>query len=265
MPQIIDEDLFNRVQERMVVNKKAPARARAKAEYILTTKLFCGYCKAMMIGHSANKIGKNGIIYNYYKCKNQGSGKPCKKKMVHKDTIEDLVIDECRKMLTPKNIRRIAKEIVKIALSHDDRAEIDRLEGLIKAAQKAKENHMASLRACNDDTVRAMIIEDLGALGAEIKELEKQIELEKARRYVVTEEQITDMLTKLAEGDTDDLTYRKSLIRMLVNKIFLYDDRFTITFNSGDEEVTITDVLLGKIEEGLERNLCVLNENVHQI
>ena len=108
----------------------------------------------MMIGHSSNQVSKRGVIFNYYKCKNHGSGKPCEKRMVHKDTIEDRVVDECRKLLTPKNIRRIAKEVVKIADSYDDRTELDRLEGLITEAQKAKENHMASLRACSDDTVR---------------------------------------------------------------------------------------------------------------
>jgi len=96
--------------------------------------------------------------------------------------------------------------------------------------------------------------------------LEKQLELEKARRYVVTEEQIANTLMKLANGDVNDLAYRKSLIRLLVNKIFLYDDRFTITFNSGDEEVTITDILLEEIEEGLSgKNLCVSNSRVYQI
>jgi len=167
MPQIIDEYLFNRVQEMMKKNKKAPARARAKAEYILTTKLFCGYCRTMMIGHSTTKASKNGATYNYYKCKNQGGGKPCKKKMIDKDTIEDRVVDECRKLLTPKNIGRIAKEVVKIAQSYDDKAEIKRLEALIKEAQKAITNQMVSLRACADDTVREMIVQDLSLLGAE--------------------------------------------------------------------------------------------------
>ena len=45
MPQIIDEDLFNKVAERLNANRLAPARTRAKAEYLLTGKLFCGYCK----------------------------------------------------------------------------------------------------------------------------------------------------------------------------------------------------------------------------
>jgi len=117
IPQIVDEDLFARVQARMRVNKAAPGHNRAKAEYILTPKLFCGYCRAMMIGHSTTKAKKGGSVYNYYKCKGSGGGKACKKKMVYKDTIEDRVVDECRKLLTPKNIRKIAKEVVRIAAS----------------------------------------------------------------------------------------------------------------------------------------------------
>ena len=81
----------------------------------------------------------------------------------------------------------------------------------------------------------------------------------------MTEQQVIAHLTKLTNGDIRDKTYRKSLIRLFVNKIFLYDDRITITFNTGDEETTITDVLLSKIENGLSgKNLCVLNNAVHQ-
>jgi len=52
IPRIISDELFNKVAEIMNKNKKAPARARAKVEYLLTTKLFCGICKEMMTGFS---------------------------------------------------------------------------------------------------------------------------------------------------------------------------------------------------------------------
>lgn len=39
------------------------------------------------------------------------------------------------------------------------------------------------------------------------------------------------------------------LIDIFVNKIYLYDDRVTITYNSGDEPVTISDKLLSELEE----------------
>lgn len=263
MPQIVDEDLFNKVAEKMALNKKAPARAKANEGYLLTTKLFCGYCKEKMVGHSSNKISKGGKKYSYYKCKNADSTKTCKKKMVTKNYIEDLVVEECRKILTPSNIRRIARETVKMAQSYDDQAELNRLLTLLAKAQEEKENQMAALRSCKSDTVRKMIFEDLDRIGAEIAGLEKQVEIERARHHIVTEEQVVAFFNKLAKGDVKDMAYRNTLVKVMVNRIYLYDDRMTITFNSGDEEVTITDRLLSDIEADLSKRFCLLNQTVH--
>ena len=268
MPRIIDDDLFKKVQDKMAVNKKAPARARAKAEYLLTTKLFCGYCKSMLVGHSSNQISTKGIVYNYYKCKNSGGGKPCKKKMVMKDYIEDIVVKECKALLTPKNISKIAKEVVKISANMDDTSELKRLERALKTAYAEKDNQMTSLRKCSNDVVREMIIEDLSKIAADIKELERQIEIERSRHFIVTEKEVADRLTALANGDINNIVYRKTLIKLFVNKIFLYDDKFTITFNTGDEEVTVTDRLLEKIEKPTRskegKSLCLSNVVGHQ-
>ncbi len=50
MPPIVPVDLFERVQDMMKANKKAPAKHKAEDEYLLTTKLFCGKCKYLMTG-----------------------------------------------------------------------------------------------------------------------------------------------------------------------------------------------------------------------
>ena len=271
MPQIIDQQLFDKVQDVMKANKKAPARSRAKAEYILSGKLFCGYCKNGMVGYGGNKKAKNSqngeiIRYNYYRCKTSLYEKACAKKAVRKEYIEDIVISECKRLLTQPNIRRIAKEIVKIAQSMDDNSEIKRLEKVIKELESNKDNQMVSLRACKDDAVRNMILEDLSKLAAELKAATEQLEREKARHYLVTEDQVTDYLTQLAKGDISNLTYRKTLVRLFVNKIFLYDDKLVITFTTGDEEVTIEDKLLDKIESDLsDGKLCISNVVVHHV
>jgi len=67
--RIISDELFYKVQEILQKNKKAPARAKAKDEYLLTTKLFCGHCKAMMTGMSGT--ARTGAIHNYYACNNR--------------------------------------------------------------------------------------------------------------------------------------------------------------------------------------------------
>lgn len=38
------QDLFGRVHEKLAKNKKVPTRYKAEDDYVLTTKLFCGYC-----------------------------------------------------------------------------------------------------------------------------------------------------------------------------------------------------------------------------
>lgn len=49
IPPIIDNELFEDVQKILAKNKKSRARLKTKTEYILTTKLFCGHCKDMMV------------------------------------------------------------------------------------------------------------------------------------------------------------------------------------------------------------------------
>ena len=43
---------MGRLQEKLAKNKKAPARHKAEESYLLTTKLYCGKCGALMFGES---------------------------------------------------------------------------------------------------------------------------------------------------------------------------------------------------------------------
>ena len=61
---IVTTELFNDVQEKMLKNKKAPARRKAEDDYLLTTKLFCGYCGALMFGESGTS--RTGEVHRYY-------------------------------------------------------------------------------------------------------------------------------------------------------------------------------------------------------
>ena len=118
MPRILDDDLFYRVQALMNKNKSAPARTHGEGEYLLTTKLFCGYCKEMMVGYGGT--GKSGRKYHYYNCKNARK-KKCQKKIVSKQYIEDRVVAECLKLLTDENIAFIAKMVVEaVSYTHLD-------------------------------------------------------------------------------------------------------------------------------------------------
>ncbi len=98
IPAIVPMDLFERVQEKMAKNKKAPARHKAEDDYLLTTKLFCGYCGAYLCGESGTS--RTGLVHHYYKCVSvKKKRKECHKKPVKKVWIEDLVVKETMDML----------------------------------------------------------------------------------------------------------------------------------------------------------------------
>ena len=44
VPQMIPNDVFEKVREMLAVNRKRAAKNAAKADYYLSGKLFCGYC-----------------------------------------------------------------------------------------------------------------------------------------------------------------------------------------------------------------------------
>ena len=87
----------------------------------------------------------------------------------------------------------------------------------------------------------------------EHSELQKQIALEEKNFPVLTVPMVHFFLRKLKDGNVDDIKYRKTLINVFINKIYLYDDKLTIIFNSGDNPVTINDFLLSEIEDNSKK------------
>lgn len=260
MPRIVSDELFEKVAAVLEKNKKAPARAKAKEEYLLTTKLFCGHCKEMMTGFSG--VGKQGKVYHDYIC-NGRKARPrtCNKKMVHKEYIESLVVSECRRLLSTENIRRIAAEVVAIGEAEKDTSVLKHLQKLMADNERKQKNTIDAIMESGIESVRKALGERLPVLEAEHRELEKQIAEEGKPYPTLTEEDVTFFLTQLRKGNINDVKYRKTLIFIFVNRIYLYDDRITITYNSGDEPVTISDILLSELEDREVENLAIYEKD----
>lgn len=245
MPRIISDELFYKVQEIMSKNKKAPAHTKAKQEYLLTTKLFCGKCRDMMTG--VKGTSHTGAAYYYYKC-NNAKKKQCDKKAVQKDYIEDLVIAECRKQLTPANIDKIAHEVVALCEREKDNSNLKRIEKLMRENERKQRNLMSAVSECEIDSVRKSLYVEIARLNTELDTLKNEYAIEQAGAVSLTITEVKFFLTQLRKGRADDISYRKTLINVFVNAIYLYDDKLVIFFNSGDKPVTIDDELLDQIE-----------------
>lgn len=255
IPRIIENDLFEKVQNIMNKNRKAPARAKAKVEYLLTTKLFCGHCKEMMTGFSGT--AKSEKVYRYYTC-NGAKKKICKKKMVGKDYIEDLVVNECRKLLTDKNIAKIAQEVVAVCEAEKDTTNLRRLKNELLENERKHKNLMDAIMECDDSSLRKSLYLKAPEMEQERARIEKEISLEEKNYPTLTVSKIKFFLTALKKGNINDMKYRKTLISVFINKIYLYDDKITLIFNSGDKPVTINDLLLSEIEAGhKQKSFCL--------
>lgn len=252
MPRIVSDELFFKAQERLEKNRKAPAHTKAKQEYILTTKLFCGYCHEMMTGYGGT--GKSGQVHHYYACNGVKHKTGCRKKTVRKLWIEDLVVAECRKQLTPSNIDKIAHEVVALCEREKDSTNLKRLDKLIKDNERKQRNLMTAVTECEIETVRKSLYEEMSRLSDEHNALESEYALEQASAVTLTVDEVKFFLTQLRNSRADNLEYRKTLITVFVNAIYLFDDRLTIFFNSGDTPVNIDEALLSEAIEKTGEN-----------
>ena len=241
IPQIIDNETFNVVQEMMKQNKHAPARAKAKTEYLLTTKLFCGHCKEMMVGVSGTS--KTGKTHNYYSC-NGIRKKICNKKNVQKDYLEDTVIEETRKILTDSNIDKIANSIVKCAEKEKNSNNMKILQRKLSDNEKQTKNLFESLKICELDNVKRAIFEEIDKMQEEHKQLESDIQLENSQHVNITYEEIAFFFKSMKNGNMADTKYRKLLINTLIDKIYLYDNEMIIVSTLGNKNCTkVPDIL----------------------
>ena len=106
VPAIIDKELFETVHHRLSVNAEAPARGKAKVDYLLAGKLFCGHCGGSMNGESGTS--KTGAIHNYYTCYTRKRQHSCDKKPLKKDWIEYIVAQDAMALMTDEVIEELA-------------------------------------------------------------------------------------------------------------------------------------------------------------
>lgn len=238
IPRIVEDDLFERVQETLAKNKKAPAHHKAEDDYILSTKLFCGSCSSMMFGESGTS--RQQIKYHYYKCASNKKHTGCTRKAVKKKWIEDIVINAVHDMLVDKDlIKRMADKIVTILESENNTVPLLKKE--LAEAKKGIEN---LVNAVQHGIFSESTQQRLTELEARSKELEKQIEIECFHTPKLTREQIEFWFEKMAALDITKKEHRERLVNTFVNSIFLYDDRIVITFNykNGIKTVTLEEV-----------------------
>lgn len=115
VPAIVDEDIFDAVQEQLKENKKIARVKQQGATYLLQGLLMCKQCGRAYCGckHIKYTKTKGDRIYQYYKCTGTdstsfGGIKMCNNKQIGINLIESIVWEEVKKLL--KHPQRIFNE-----------------------------------------------------------------------------------------------------------------------------------------------------------
>ena len=249
IPAIVSQELFDRVQERMAANKKAPAKHKAEDEYLLTTKLFCGKCQCFMVDESGTSHQKKKV-HRYYKCVSVKNHKGCDKKTVRKDWIENLVIEQIKRLIFDDElIEQIADTVME--LQGMENTVLTILKKQYAEIQKAIDN---MLNAIQQGILTDSTKERLENLEKQKSELSIQIVKEEMAKPTLTKDQIVFRFSRFRKLNTNKLEHRRRLIDSFVNAIFLYDDRITFTFNYKDGTKTITFTELEESSLGSDIN-----------
>lgn len=84
IPPIIHPDQWERVSQKLQARKRKPGRMKAKMNYLLTGKIYCGGCGALYAGNSyTNTKSSERTVLAYYKCQ-----KKCGNTSIRKDDVE---------------------------------------------------------------------------------------------------------------------------------------------------------------------------------
>ena len=240
---LIDEATFRKVQERLNKVKHAPAAAKAKIDYLLQGKAFCGYCGSRMVGESGR--GKMGNTYHYYACGKRKKEHTCAKKNEKKDFIEWYVVEQTVEyVLTPDRMDYIAAALVA-------QYEKDFGDNRIKDYEKQLERINGEIRSLVDTlavcppSARQPIFDKMELLDVQKTDLEIDIaKLRVAARVQLTEEQIKVWLKQFCKGDLDDMEFRERIIDVFINSVYLYDDKTVIYYNiEGGKQVSYMEML----------------------
>ena len=248
MPAIVDKETFDKVQELMKVNRRAPSHTWTHQEYILTDKLFCGKCGSPMVGESG--ISHTGAKHSYYSCVGNRKKKVCKKRPVRQDWIEGEVLKATRELLADEELLDwIADKTYEYYLSVNGREEERAiLQKELSTVDTSIDRLVSAIEAgAFNDRIKSRL-DDLNAQKAQITASIAELEL--ASGFRLTRDHIAFFLRQFRDADLNDRACQKRLVQTFVNSVFVYDDKTKIVFNYTADSNTVTLDIVDSTDSG---------------
>ncbi|MGN1112883.1 MAG: hypothetical protein ACI4RP_06730, partial [Acutalibacteraceae bacterium] len=193
--------------------------------------------------------GKQGNRYYYYSCstrKKKGGSSLCDKKREKKDFIEWYIVEQTvNYVLTPERIEYIAQRVVEEYNKSFSSEEIHELEKRLSRLE-------SDFSRLTDSLIKAESQRMIDNINKKAEEIELRIsdtECELAKLRVcynakLSVDEVITWLNSFLTGDLMDMNFRRRVIDVLVNSVYLYDDKVIIYYNvRGGKQVSYIEML----------------------
>jgi site-specific DNA recombinase len=210
MPQIIDEELWERVRRRMATNTRA--QAKAIENYLLSGKVYCGKCGAPMIG---NRRQSRGNYYISYECNNRKRTKQCDMKSISRDKLESAVLEQVNRLIV-KNLDKLAEKVF-FSMNEVDLKRSQALWQLNKDLKSVTGKIENMNQAILDGFYVPEMKEEAAKLQEQKAELQKEISIASKPREMTLED-VKEYIKSHIDGGA------KNLIARFVDKVVVQPD-----------------------------------------
>ena len=256
--RLISDELFYKVQRKLAAIKRAPAENKAKVEYLLRGKAFCGHCGTRMVGESGRS--KTGDVHYYYACGKKKKSHTCSKKNEQKGFLEWYVVEQTMAyILHPARLDQIADAVLN---AYDQEFNTDEIKGMEKELARIEKEANAAVdfivatdRAELRERYQAKL-EQLEDRKADIQSQLSKLKIAVSIRY--THEQVVAWLKTICRGDPTDEVFQRRIIDVFINSVYVYDDKIVIFYNIRDGK-QVSYMEASEALEGLDEESDIQN------
>ncbi len=219
-PAIVERDLFERVQAKLMDHLQKHRHRNPAHNYILTGKLVCASCEHPMCGISGKS--HTGKIYYYYKC-------GCKR--FSATEMEETALKAVTDYLTAENCKKIADAAYKLyQQERRENPELQAAKATLRDVTQRLENAVeAILSGLSSATIRNAIPE----LESRKAALEQEIRRLSAGMPDLKPEHFEHFMKRFGEFEKSDQD-KQRLIDTLVSRVIVYPEKLVILINVTD-------------------------------
>jgi type I restriction-modification system DNA methylase subunit len=224
---IIPRDLYMQVQEEMVRRANLHSGKNRKkrvysSKYALSSIVYCPKCGDIYRRVVWNNHGKQSVVWRCCTRMEHGPG-TCNADAIHESELQNLVVRAinmalCKKDTMSENLQKNVEAV----LTGADGIPLDEIDSRLEQLQKEL------LKVANAKGNYDSIADEIYSL----REAKQNAQVAGAEREGM-KKRISEMQQFLAEQQQDITEYDEQLVRRLIEKITVYDERVTVEFKSG--------------------------------